>query len=475
MNSRSIVSARSKRHLLLLLVVALLGGGDAWAKKRVVVMKFPGRAGAAQKEVEALVKKDNTIVSDSALRRAQKRLKVRRLNDSGYAKLAAELQADAFINGSLQRRRGGKYNLALTLRDGKTGAVTDTIDVPLKSARVDSAARADLAMKLEPALAKVGALSDEPLEITPPGGASPPVSAGPGSEDTEAAPLTGVKPLPPPRVDDATAGTALVARAELPDHRRARHAAAEVSVGATVVRRKLSFTSTDELSPSQRPNGYNGSAVPSVTVNGEVYPLAFSSPSGALSGLGVGFVFDRVIGLKSRLGDTEYTTTQQKIGGGLRYRWNLGNKATNPTVKFIAGFNALTFEIDRGADDIDLPNFSYTYLDVGAAGRFPVGSPMFALYLDARYNQVFGSGEVTEQAYYGDGGARGFEGDGGLEVRLLEDKLVVRLGAHYQRIAFDFDGNGVRSNNRDGNPANQDVGGALDQYLSGYLTAGWVF
>jgi hypothetical protein len=471
MNSRSIVSARS-RVLLLLLVVVALGGGEAWAKKRIVVVKFPGRAAQAQREVEALVKKDNTVVSDAAMRRAQKRLKVRRLNDSGYARLAADLTADAFITGALQRRRGGRYNLALTLRDGKTGAVTETIDVPLKRARVDSAARADLAMKLEPALAKVGALSDEPLEITPP---SAPVSAGPGSEDTEAAPLTGVKPPPPPRADEATAGTALVARAELPDQRRARHAAAEVSVGATVVRRKLTFTSTDELTPSQRPNGYNGSVVPSVTVNGEVYPLAFGSPSGALSGLGVAFVFDRVIGLKSRLGSTEYTTTQQKVGGGLRYRWNLGNKATQPTVKFIAGFNALSFEIDRGADDIDLPNFSYTYLDVGAAGRFPVGSPMFAIYLDARYNQVFGSGEVTEQAFYGDGGARGFEGDGGLEVRLLDDKLVVRLGAHYQRIAFDFDGNGVRSNNRDGNPANQDVGGALDQYLSGYLTAGWVF
>jgi hypothetical protein len=39
---------------------------------------------------------------------------------------------------------------------------------------------------------------------------------------------------------------------------------------------------------------------------------------------------------------------------------------------------------------------------------------------------------------------------------------------------YDFDGTGAKTE-RDGNPANQDVGGALDQYLSGYVSAGYLF
>ncbi len=40
-------------------------------------------------------------------------------------------------------------------------------------------------------------------------------------------------------------------------------------------------------------------------------------------------------------------------------------------------------------------------------------------------------------------------------------------------MAYDFDGSGMQTN-RDAEP-DQDVGGALDVFLGGYVTAGYIF
>jgi hypothetical protein len=45
----------------------------------------------------------------------------------------------------------------------------------------------------------------------------------------------------------------------------------------------------------------------------------------------------------------------------------------------------------------------------------------------------------------------------------------------YQRMAFSFDGTGAKSNNLDMDPGSKDVGGALDLYLGGYVTTGYLF
>ena len=41
---------------------------------------------------------------------------------------------------------------------------------------------------------------------------------------------------------------------------------------------------------------------------GELYPLSFGDRGGALSGIGIGVSFDRVLTLKSKLGTIEYDT-----------------------------------------------------------------------------------------------------------------------------------------------------------------------
>lgn len=469
--SRSIVSTSSR---LAVLGLILLGSVDALAAKKVAVFPFEGKGSIdAEDEVASIVQKDSDLVSSSALARAKKRLGVKKLNESAIARLAAELQADAFIEGSLEKGRRGGYTLLLTIYEGKTGAVTDTLAFKLRSPRLDSDSKAELSEKLVPALAKITALSDEEpvVDITPTG------PAVPQGDDSEKAPLADKKPpsdVPAPIEGGEETEEGVAKTSELESNRHARWAAADVELGVSAVRRSLSFTYASDLTSSQRPNGYNGSVVPSLIFTGEVYPMAFGKNPGPAGGFGLAVVVDRVLLLKSRLGMKEYATTQMKVGGGLRYRWNFGKKATLPTLKLIAGFNRLSFTIDRGTDDIDLPNVAYSYIDVGAAGRFPLGTPKAAIYVDARYNQVLSAGEVSEMTFYGSGSARGFDGDAGFELQFL-GRAILKVGGRYQRIAHDFDGNGTKSNNRDGNASTQDVGGALDTYLSGYVTAGYLF
>jgi len=138
------------------------------------------------------------------------------------------------------------------------------------------------------------------------------------------------------------------------------------------------------------------------------------------------------------------------------------------------GYNSLSFVIDSGATAIGLPDVDYAYLDPNLGLRMPLGTDKFALLLDARYLLVLSSGEFSETANYGGGSVAGVDFDGGLEWRLMP-RLPVHVGMRYVRIAYDFDGSGMQTNNLDGDPSTPDVGGALDEYLGGYVTAGYIF
>jgi opacity protein-like surface antigen len=202
--------------------------------------------------------------------------------------------------------------------------------------------------------------------------------------------------------------------------------------------------------------------------------MAFGNPSGALAGLGVTFVFDRVFVLDSKYGDKTYSTTQQRLGAGLRYRLPLGNRPTLPTLHVGVGYNKISFLIDRGGDVVPLPDSDYTYIDPGLGVRYPLGTPRLALLADARYMLVLSDGDFSNAANYGTSTVAGIDVDAGLEFRLMP-RLPIHAGFRYTRIAYTINGDGDLSNNLDGNPNTQDVGGALDVYLGGYVTAGYIF
>jgi hypothetical protein len=80
-----------------------------------------------------------------------------------------------------------------------------------------------------------------------------------------------------------------------------------------------------------------------------------------------------------------------------------------------------------------------------------------------------GIGKGTE---YGVASAFGLDAQGGVDVAIM-DRFLVRAAGRYQRVKFKFQGDGLLTDrDQDGE---QDVGGATDVFLGGYLTLGYLF
>src|SRR5215813_2531512 len=160
MTSRS--SASRKISFVLLL---LFCAGAAAAKKRVVVSTFDGKGAYAQAEAQKVVAKSATVLSDATWKRAMKKAKLKSATDSAsIAKVAGSLQADGVVFGSVIRT-GAQWGLTITVVDGKSGEVSDTLSIPLRSYKMDGEARKAIAAQLGPAIAKLG--NEPAVEITP--------------------------------------------------------------------------------------------------------------------------------------------------------------------------------------------------------------------------------------------------------------------------------------------------------------------
>jgi hypothetical protein len=475
------VSARNSFIILCLVVPSL--AGPAAARTKVVVEKLGGRGTRyVQSAVEEVVKRENDLASAATFHRTAQKKRVSLKKDAGWAKVAKQLGVDAIVSGTLKKTtfKGtrSQYKLALAVREGRSGSATEAVTVVLSSDRPTADDKEAVARALLPVLAKtapVAGRAEEPVvEVAPTETPKGPAVAQ-TTEDTEVAPLKA--DLPGQTIPEAKAdvSTSVAAGDELVTSRRYRYGGADVAVGVSFLKRDLTFNSFDALAQAQRPNGYKGGTpVASVSFLGELYPLSFGDAGGPLSGIGVGVYFDRVLTLKSSLGSTEFDTTATGFGVGLRYRFNFGSSPKLPSIKVLFGWNHLAFDVDHGTTDIDLPNVSYSYLDAGIGVRVPLTVPWLALYADARWMFVLSSGEISDGVWYGGGSTKGLDVNGGIEARIAE-AWSIRGGVHYRRIAFDFDGTGDKANNRDGNPATQDVGGAVDTYLQFYLLVGYVF
>jgi hypothetical protein len=501
------VSARnSARRAVawMVMVGVLMIASSAWAKKRVVVLSFSGpQGGKAEAAVAGAIKKRHTIVSQAQYTKAQKKLKAKKQTDKNVAKIAAEIQVDAVVSGSV-KKKAGKLTVSVVVREGVSGQVKGSASFVLRGNKVDQKAKNEIDEQVLPLVDDVRGISeggsamssgddsgsvsaDEPKkkgkkgnpeeETTPPTGSGSDDTgeqeAVPGVDDTKKVASTdGSESSPDSSVSKSSDGGEVSSSPQGDDH-YARNGAFDVSLGVSALQRTLSFTVADGL--ANGPAGYDGALVPGALLEGEVYPMGFGKKTGVLANIGLTFMFDRVFVLKSKTMDTEYDTTQQRYGLGLRYRWLLGSSTTSPTVHFGIGYNNLAFTIDSGGKDIGLPNVEYSFVDPGAGIRMPLGTPSFALLADARYMIVLGAGDIASADNYGGGTVAGLDIDAGLEWRLMP-RLPIRVGFKYVRIAYTFEDNGgKRVNNQDNNPATQDVGGALDTYLGGYATAGYIF
>jgi hypothetical protein len=252
-----------------------------------------------------------------------------------------------------------------------------------------------------------------------------------------------------------------------------------VNAGVSFIGRKLSFSYSGAA--EQGPPGFSGTPVPGAYVVGEVYPAAFDGKRGALADLGVGFVVDRVIKLNSAVDDgtgmatVNLGTRMWRYGANLRYRHNFDAAPNGYSVHGSIGYTSAGFSISKGeAPDgvnVDVPNVGYRVIDAGGGGRIPILEKLSFL-AEAKFLAPLDTGPIQGNAQYGPATVMGFEGEAAFEYQITPN-FMARAGGRLMLISFSFDGDGALDD-RDGNGEN-DVSGASDRYLGGFVTGGYSF
>ena len=507
------------RTFLALLAFACLvvaGARPANASDRVVVLKVEGdRSRAVEKVLKAIVKATHTVVSDSALKRAAKRVKVKKFNPRGIAKVAKKLDASAVLESELSKD-GRIYVLIVRVRK-PDGEIAQELTQDMKKRKPSRAEKRSLGKQVLAALNSIDVTSDAGSEPVADAGSADGVddSAGTpkGNEDNAAAGSSGdgggaagaggdldapaesagderpaggtevaaidtpsddaESPLPTP------AAAATVAAAPRRTGRRDHPHGMRLEVGGSGTARTLTFNARTGF--NQTPVGYPGGGLaPGARVSGEAYPLEYVMPGGFFAGLGVAAEYDQVIGLTTRTSEQESVdlkTTERRWSVGARFRYSFGGRATSPSVAIGAGYGRRTFVVDRtplqAGNKLDLPDVDYKYVDPGLWFRMPLGWRL-ALSASARGLLFLDAGAIQNPEEYGAATVTGVDAEAGFEV-FITRRILVHVSGAFTRIGFDFIGNGTQTNARDSEPSSQDIGGASDQYLGGHATLGVVF
>jgi hypothetical protein len=248
--------------------------------------------------------------------------------------------------------------------------------------------------------------------------------------------------------------------------------------GMSFIGRSLTFRHAGD--EADRPLGYQGSPVPGIFAEGEIYPMAFGGERGGLANVGIGFVADRVLVLNSAVDDgmdglALLATRQSRYGASLLYRHNFGSGPDGVSLTASVGYTKLSFVIDKAAAPegviVDVPNVSYAFADPGLGVRIPIAGPLSAL-VEGKFLAVLDTGEIQQPTQYGAATVTGFDGDAGLEYRIGQNFLA-RAGARLVLMGYAFKGTGTLTDRKQDGEV--DVGGAADRYLGGYLTAGYAF
>ena len=476
-------------------VILMLSAGAAWAKPRVAVTQIEGdttgeiRAAVA----EAIEGKELALVGSKEVNRAVDKLgELANLTEKDFRALAAELDADAIVAGKLDKS-GATKTLKFRLYVHKKMAKGFTVS--FKDARSDKFRSALHEKMLDRIGANPGSSEDDAKPVTQPAAVDEPAkpvaeAAGPTSPATPATPAKPVDAKPDAAAVPHTAEAKQVATADPapagPDAgvakragwaRPANLAAARADLGVSAVQRSFAFQTADF---ANKPRDNSLALGVGLRIEGEVYPLMFTSQTGTLTNLGVGFGYDKTFGLSIATATAGSTApvTQSSFAIGLRYRWAFGDTPRSATLVFGLDYGQREFSPQRGglaaADAAaiarDNPATTCVVIDPSARFRYPV-TPRFAVSLGVTGLVVADAGDILNADSYGQATAYGVQGVAALDV-LLGKRFVVRVAGEFSQVAFQFKGNGTLSN-PDGNAT--EVTGMTDRSLGGSATFAVVY
>lgn len=211
-------------------------------------------------------------------------------------------------------------------------------------------------------------------------------------------------------------------------------------------------------------------------VDGEIYPLALADPGSNLAGLGLAAAYDRTFGLAIKIPNQTVRAPidQSHYAIGARYRLALGEASS---VTFGLDYARRRYVAERGGlmgAVLDAPDVDYAAVSPGVALRVPVAAPV-AVFGGADALLIFEAGGIQSSASYGPATVYGLEGTAGVDIALAR-QIGLRIAVEYSQIKFSFTPKGATmANNRDNDPATQDVMGATDRSIGGAVTLGLVY
>jgi hypothetical protein len=421
------------------------------------------------------------------------------LKATDFAQVAAALGATALVYGEVEKS-GSNWLLDVTVYDGADGKVLTHVDELLDGPMVGPATQARLTVDLPPAIDRARGAGGAAVATTPPAGAAvaatPPAGAPTGESDnplsgtttgaTATTPVPTEAAAPSATPTPAASGTGVdnpdesslgettflnsdngEAETSSSGSNGGKVTGLDLGVGLSFLGRQFHFAATTAT------QGYDGPPVPGARLDLAAYPVALAGGTGALAGLGVGFVLDRALFISSapqNMPSSKLSTTEQELGVDLRYRKQVGDPETGPTLRFRVGYGAKQFTVDHSSGTVLLPDVSYKYLAVGAGIAVPLGSPVWSLIGDVTYLPILSTGPLGDSASYGGGGKNGVDVQVGVAWQ-PRPWLVLQASGRYMGVFLSFDGQGTLTQTA----GKQTVSGATDQYYGGFLTASYIY
>jgi hypothetical protein len=486
--------------------IAIPARGIAGPKPKIAVAPLDGDPGnkVATAVVDALAGKDYAVIGPKETGREIGRLNLGGLDAKATRKLTTKLGVAAVIDGKVSKA-GGKRFLHLEVhRRGKPDAgftiefkattskgfrrgIHDEIDRKLEGASDDPEGEdearpspfGDDERKRKPAEADERpartASDDGETRRRPAPAEDEPRARKPASDDDDAARR--------PRKAEASRSSRRVAAADdegaaVRKRKRGRSddddaaaplAAVRVGAGASVAQRQLTWDlrgGFTQVPPRVRTTAGAG------RIDGEIYPLALADPHSGLAALGLAASYDKTFGLAIKVPNQAVSApiNQSHYAIGARYRLALGETAS---VAFGLDYVHRQYVADRGglgAAVLDTPDFEYQAVSPGAWLRVPVASSV-TVFGGGDGLLIFEAGGVQKSTSYGPATVYGLEATGGVDIALTR-QIALRIGLEYSQIMFKFSPKGpTMANNRDGDPASQDVNGATDRSIGGTVMA----
>jgi TolB-like protein len=472
-----------------LVTCAGVHAAPAAASDRPVLAVLPFN-GPAAKQAEVMIvrtlRRKATIVPQATWKKAAKKLFAPSHSAEDIADVAADVGAQVVITG-IVKRDGRRWELSVSVRDGKTGKVRDRLKYPLKGPRLSADVVTLLVKEVNDAFdalvaspgEDIAPVKPEKLEKQPsavsrqPSATEPKPTAAPGRQQaqeeppaTTTAPAT-TTPTTPTAPGEPAAPVVHAEVAKPAPARRPRWAPYfDLSVGPTISGRSFDFD------PASQPK-FSSGVVAGVRADFTLTPLAgtWKRAGGAFSGLGIGATVDKPFwpDSTSKQDPTmKFGTSELRVEGGLRWRIVLAKAIPRPQLLIQAGGGWHSFAIGKDAMGLDVgpADVSYKYATFGLGMRihFAEWAWIWAMF---DYHLVFDPGPIADVvAEYGPTKTFGIRVRGGLDFLVYKGFKIGAEGL-YERFSLTFNPTAATT------PA-KIANSGTDQYFGGVIVVGYV-